>query len=89
MCAGAIMHCRVRRVIFGCRDEKGGAAGGWINLLQAPNLNHASEITADVLGKESQSLLRSFFAEARARKAGERPGSGDGEDPGAGARGEG
>ena len=63
------MHCRVRRVIFGCRDEKAGAAGGWINLLQAPNLNHASEITAEVLGEESLFLLRSFFAEARVRKA--------------------
>jgi tRNA(adenine34) deaminase len=73
MCAGAIMHCRVRRVIFGCRDERGGAAGGWINLLQSPNLNHSSEITADVLGQESQFLLRSFFAEARARKAGDKP----------------
>jgi tRNA(adenine34) deaminase len=72
MCAGAIMHCRVRRVIFGCRDEKGGAAGGWINLLQAPNLNHSSEITADVLGEESRYLLKSFFAEARVRKADER-----------------
>ena len=72
MCAGAIMHCRIRRVIFGCHDEKGGAAGGWINLLQAPNLNHASEITTDVLGEESLFLLKSFFAEARARKAKER-----------------
>jgi len=77
MCAGAIMHCRIRRVVFGCRDEKGGAAGGWINLLQAPNLNHSSEITPDVLGEESLFLLKGFFAEARARKAEEKgkPGS--------------
>ena len=34
MCAGAIVHCRIQRVVFGCRDEKGGAAGGFINLLQ-------------------------------------------------------
>jgi len=43
MCAGAIVHCRVRRVIFGCHDAKGGAAGGFINLLRQPNLNHPSE----------------------------------------------
>ena len=72
MCAGAIMHCRIRRVIFGCVDERGGAAGGWINLLQSPNLNHSSEITQNVLGEESKFLLKSFFAEARARKAEER-----------------
>lgn len=72
MCAGAIYHCRIRRVIFGCRDEKGGAAGGWINLLQTENLNHSSEITPDVLGEESVSLLKHFFTEARAKKAAQR-----------------
>src|SRR3954451_21480053 len=45
MCAGAIVHVRLRRVIFGCADERGGAAGGVINLLQMPTLNHRSEIT--------------------------------------------
>lgn len=68
MCAGAIVHCRIRRVIFGCADEKGGAAGGgFINLLQQSTLNHQSEITAEVLGDESRQLLRTFFAEARAK----------------------
>ena len=68
MCAGAIVHCRIRRVIFGCSDEKGGAAGGgFINLLQQPTLNHQSEVTAEVLGDESRHLLRTFFAEARAK----------------------
>ena len=69
MCAGAIVHCRIRRVIFGCPDVKGGAAGGFWNLLQAPNLNHRSEITSGVLAEESVSILKSFFAEARARRA--------------------
>ncbi|MCW0220853.1 MAG: tRNA adenosine(34) deaminase TadA [Prosthecobacter sp.] len=69
MCAGAIMHCRIRRVIFGCGDPKGGAAGGFWNLLQAPNLNHRSEITPEVLAEESVALLKAFFAEARKRKA--------------------
>ncbi len=68
MCAGAIMHCRIRRVVFGCVDPKGGAAGGFWNLLQAPNLNHRSEITSGVLSDESVSLLKAFFAEARMRR---------------------
>lgn len=68
MCAGAIMHCRVRRVIFGCPDVKGGAAGGFWNLLQAPNLNHRCEITSGVLAEETVAILKQFFAEARARK---------------------
>lgn len=69
MCAGAIMHCRVRRVIFGCPDPKGGAAGGFWNLLQAPNLNHRCEITSGVLADETVAILKQFFAEARARKS--------------------
>jgi tRNA(adenine34) deaminase len=69
MCAGAIMHCRVRRVIFGCPDLKGGAAGGFWNLLQAPNLNHRSEIVSGVLGDECVMVLKSFFRDARERRA--------------------
>ncbi|MDA7922041.1 tRNA adenosine(34) deaminase TadA [Verrucomicrobiales bacterium] len=68
MCAGAIVHCRIRRVIFGCGDAKGGAAGGFINLLQQPTLNHFSEVTPGVLEEESIALLKSFFHEARAKK---------------------
>ncbi|MBL9114918.1 MAG: nucleoside deaminase [Verrucomicrobiaceae bacterium] len=73
MCAGAIMHCRIRRVIFGCPDPKGGGAGGFWNLLQAPNLNHRCEITPEVLADESVGILKAFFAEARARKASGEP----------------
>lgn len=79
MCAGAILHCRIRRVIFGCADPRGGAAGGFINLLQQPTLNHASEITPGVLGEESRQLLREFFLEARTKKK-----SGEGDHPEAG-----
>lgn len=68
MCAGAIVHCRIRRVIFGCGDEKGGACGGFINLLQQPTLNHQSEVTQGVLGEESKMLIQTFFAEAREKK---------------------
>lgn len=65
MCAGALVHARLRRVIFGCHDARGGAAGGLINLLQMPGLNHRCEITGGVLGAECGRLLKSFFAEKR------------------------
>jgi tRNA(adenine34) deaminase len=69
MCAGAIVHCRPERVVFGCPDPKGGAAGGWINLLEAnPPLNHRCDVTSGVLGEECLFLLQSFFREARERK---------------------
>ena len=65
MCAGAIVHCRIRRVIFGCPDARGGAAGGFINLLQQPNLNHRSEVTAGVMENETRFLLVDFFGRRR------------------------
>lgn len=68
MCAGAIVHCRIRRVIFGCPDPKGGAAGGFWNLLQTENLNHRCEVTPGVLGVECVTVLKDFFAAARQRK---------------------
>ncbi len=69
MCAGALVHCRLRRVIFGCPDHKGGAAGGLLNLLQHPSLNHACEITTDVRRDECVGLLQSFFRERREAQA--------------------
>lgn len=68
MCAGALVHVRIRRVIFGCEDERGGAAGGILNLLQMPALNHRCEITSGVLRKECSALLQSFFRAKRARE---------------------
>ncbi len=67
MCAGALVHCRIRRVIFGCPDTKGGAAGGFWNLLQTENLNHRAEVTAGVLGDDCVQILKSFFRDARER----------------------
>ncbi len=68
MCAGAIVHCRPDRVVFGCPDPKGGAAGGWINLLDAnPPLNHRCDTHAGVLGGECLEILQNFFREARER----------------------
>jgi tRNA(adenine34) deaminase len=63
------MHCRIRRVVFGCPDAKAGAAGGFWNLLQAPNLNHRSEITSGVLSDDCVMMLKDFFREARERKS--------------------
>jgi tRNA(adenine34) deaminase len=68
MCAGALVHARLRRVIFGCGDAKGGAAGGWINLLQTTELNHRCEISSGVRADECAGLLRAFFQERRALK---------------------
>jgi tRNA(adenine34) deaminase len=70
MCAGALVHVRMRRVIFGCADERGGAAGGIMNLLQVPTLNHHCEITSGVLRTECASLLQSFFRERRQANGG-------------------
>src|SRR6266487_5796236 len=67
MCAGAIVHVRLARVVFGVADPKGGAAGSIVNLLQWPTLNHRSEITGGVRESECRALLQSFFAEQRAK----------------------
>lgn len=66
MCAGALVHCRLARVVFGAPDVKGGAAGGAMNLLQFPALNHRCEITPGIRADEAAGLLRSFFAGRRA-----------------------
>jgi tRNA(adenine34) deaminase len=68
MCAGAIVHVRLRRVVFGAPDLKGGAAGGAMNLLQFPTLNHKCDVTSGVREAECRRLLQSFFAEQRKLK---------------------
>jgi len=65
MCAGALVHTRVRRVIFGCADPAAGAAGSVINLLQMPTLNHRCDIAAGVLQDECAEILKDFFRERR------------------------
>jgi tRNA(adenine34) deaminase len=68
MCAGALVHVRMRRVIFGCADPRSGAAGGVLNLLQHPALNHRCEITRGVLEDECAAFLQGFFRAQRNRK---------------------
>jgi tRNA(adenine34) deaminase len=73
MCAGAIVHVRLARVVFGASDPKAGAAGSALNLLQFPTLNHRCAITAGVREPECRSLLRDFFANQRAAQKTEQP----------------
>lgn len=68
MCAGAMVHVRLARVVFGAPDPKAGAAGGAMNLLQHPTLNHRCEVVAGVRAEECRSMLREFFAEKRRKK---------------------
>jgi tRNA(adenine34) deaminase len=68
MCAGAAVHVRLARVVFGAPDPKGGAAGGAMNILQFPTLNHKCDVTSGVREEESRLLLKTFFAEQRAKK---------------------
>ena len=67
MCAGAIVHVRLLRVVYGVADPKAGAAGSALNLLQFPTLNHRCQITGGVREPECRALLQSFFAEQRSK----------------------
>ena len=68
MCAGAVVHTRLARVVFGVEDPKGGAAGGAMNLLQFPTLNHRCEITPGLRREECRAMLQNFFSEQRRLK---------------------
>jgi tRNA(adenine34) deaminase len=69
MCAGAIVLARLDRVVFGADDPKAGAAGGALDVLGEPRLNHRPAVTAGVLAAESAALLREFFAGRRRPQA--------------------
>jgi tRNA(adenine34) deaminase len=68
MCMGAIILARIPRVVFGCYDPKGGAAGSLYDLSSNPRLNHSVELVARILESECSGLLSDFFAELRKRK---------------------
>ena len=61
MCAGALMHARVARVVFGAPDPKTGACGGVLNLFTDARLNHHTEVEGGVLAEECGALVRAFF----------------------------
>ena len=65
MCAGAMVHARIVRVVYGAADPKSGAAGSVFNLLESSTLNHRTQITRGVLAEECGEMLRKFFAARR------------------------
>lgn len=69
MCAGAMMHARLSRVVYGAADLKTGACGSVINLFEQEKLNHHTEIVAGVMAEECGQLLKDFFASRRVAAA--------------------
>ena len=65
MCAGAILAARVKRLVYGAPDPKGGADGGAFDILRSPLTNHRIEVTAGVLETEAAEQLRAFFRAKR------------------------
>ena len=65
MCAGAMIHARIQRLVFGARDAKAGATGSVLNVLNHPKLNHRVEVASGILEEECRDLLSRFF---RARR---------------------
>lgn len=65
MCAGAITHARIRRLIYGAEDAKAGAVHSMLQVLNHPKLNHQVEVTSGVLAARCMDLLQTFFRERR------------------------
>ncbi|WP_428910299.1 tRNA adenosine(34) deaminase TadA [Niallia sp. Krafla_26] len=72
MCSGAILLSRIKRVVFGAHDPKGGCVGTFMNLLQDERFNHQSEVASGVLEEECGGLLTRFFQAIRERKKAEK-----------------
>jgi tRNA(adenine34) deaminase len=65
MCAGAMIHARIARLVYGAHDPKAGAAGSVLEVVNHPKLNHKMEVTNGVLEEECAEVLRKFFQERR------------------------
>ncbi|MBV9670437.1 MAG: tRNA adenosine(34) deaminase TadA, partial [Acidobacteriales bacterium] len=70
MCAGALMHARIARLVYAAADPKAGAAGSVLSVVNHPQLNHRMEIVAGVLEREAAEMLKSFFRERRGKESG-------------------
>jgi tRNA(adenine34) deaminase len=68
MCAGAIVLSRIKRVVFGASDPKGGCAGTLMNLLQEKRFNHQTEVVSGILQEECGRMLSEFFRQLRSKK---------------------
>ena len=68
MCAGAIMWSRIKRVVYGAKDIKGGAIGSSFNLFEQKGINHKPEVTSGVLETEASRLLKDFFKTKRQKE---------------------
>lgn len=67
MCSGAIVNARIKRVIYGCRDPKAGAARTLYQICDDPRLNHRAEVVEGVLAEQCAQVLRDFFSTRRAK----------------------
>lgn len=67
MCAGALVHARMARLVYGASDPKAGAAGSVLQVLNHPSLNHKMEVTAGVLAGKCSEILQEFFRRKRDR----------------------
>ncbi|MEX2354036.1 MAG: tRNA adenosine(34) deaminase TadA, partial [Gammaproteobacteria bacterium] len=65
MCAGAIFHARIQRIVFGAFDPRAGVAGSVMNLFEDDRINHHAQITGGVMAEDCAKLLRHFFKERR------------------------
>ncbi|CAM3606476.1 tRNA adenosine(34) deaminase TadA [Polynucleobacter brandtiae] len=65
MCAGAMLHARLDRVVFGATDPKTGVAGSVLNLFSEKQLNHQTQVEGGIMGEECGQILRDFFRERR------------------------
>ena len=65
MCAGAVLHARLARMVYGALDPKTGACGSVVNLFAESRLNHQTAVLGGVLAEESSALLQVFFSERR------------------------